>query len=104
MYGTVVSGAAGYFVILVSNYHIFKKYSDVKFKFSDIFIKPLLCSVASFFAANAVLGSVFGDNGDLFDFVVLSTVYLIFFTLTCILSKLVTFSEIKFMQTSKKMA
>ncbi len=54
------------------------------------------------FAANAVLGSVFGDNGALLNFVVLSTVYLIFFTFGCILTKLVTFSEIKFMQSSKK--
>ncbi len=104
IYGTIVSGAAGYLVILVSNYWIYKKYSEVKLKFSDIFIKPLICSAASFFAANAVLGSVFGDNGALLNFVVLSTVYLIFFTFGCILTKLVTFSEIKFMQSSKKMA
>ena len=104
IYGTVVSGAAGYLVILVANYRIFKKYSEVKFKFTDIFIKPLICSAISFFAANAVLGSVFGDNGALLNFVVLSTVYLIFFTLCCVLSKLVTFSEIKFMQSGKKMA
>nr|MDE6751699.1 polysaccharide biosynthesis C-terminal domain-containing protein [Eubacterium sp.] len=104
IYGTIVSGAAGYLVILVSNYRIYKKYSEVKLKFSDIFIKPLICSAASFFAANAVLGSVFGDNGALLNFVVLSTVYLIFFTFSCVLSKLVTFSEIKFMQSSKKMA
>ncbi len=95
IYGTIVSGAAGYLVILVSNYRIYKKYSEVKLKFSDIFIKPLICSAASFFAANAVLGSVFGDNGALLNFVVLSTVYLIFFTFGCILTKLVTFSEIK---------
>ena len=104
IYGTIVSGAAGYLVILVSNYRIYKKYSEVKLKFSDIFIKPMICSAASFFAANAVLGSVFGDNGALLNFVVLSTVYLIFFTFGCILTKLVTFSEIKFMQSSKKMA
>jgi len=104
IYGTIVSGAAGYLVILVSNYRIYKKYSEVKLKFSDIFIKPLICSAASFFAANAVLGSVFGDNGALLNLVVLSTVYLIFFTFGCILTKLVTFSEIKFMQSSKKMA
>ncbi|MDE5671280.1 MAG: oligosaccharide flippase family protein [Eubacterium sp.] len=104
IYGTVASGAAGYLVILVSNYRIYKKYSEVKLKFSDVFIKPLICSAASFFAANAVLASVFGDNGALLNFVVLSTVYLIFFTFGCILSKLVTFSEIKFMQSSKKMA
>ncbi len=104
IYGTIVSGAAGYLVILVSNYRIYKKYSEVKLKFSDIFIKPLICSAASFFAANAVLGSVFGDNGALLNFVVLSTVYLIFFTFGCILTKLVTLSEIKFMQSSKKMA
>ncbi len=104
IYGTIASGAAGYLVILVSNYRIYKKYSEVKLKFSDIFIKPLICSATSFFAANAVLGSVFGDNGALLNFVVLSTVYLIFFTFGCILTKLVTFSEIKFMQSSKKMA
>lgn len=48
IYGTIVSGAAGYLVILVSNYRIYKKYSEVKLKFSDIFIKPLVCSAASF--------------------------------------------------------
>ncbi|MDE6412691.1 MAG: polysaccharide biosynthesis C-terminal domain-containing protein [Eubacterium sp.] len=104
LYGTVVSGAAGYFVILASNYYIFKKHSGVKFKFSDIFIKPIICSVLSFLAANVVLGSVFSASGSLLNFVVLSTVYFIFFTLSCILSKLITFSEIKFIQSSKKMA
>ncbi len=37
IYGTIVSGAAGYLVILVSNYRIYKKYSEVKLKFSGYF-------------------------------------------------------------------
>jgi len=78
LYGTVVSGAVGYLVILISNLYIFRKYSDVKYKLSDLFFKPLFCSAVSFFA--------------------------ILFTLLCILSKLITFSEIKFLQTSKKLA
>ena len=104
LYGTVVSGAAGYFVIFVFNLYIFKKYSEVRIKLSDIFFKPLACSLVSFFAANAVLNSIFGDNGSVLNFVILSASYLILFTLSCILSKLVTFSEIKFMQTGKKSA
>lgn len=104
LYGTVVSGAAGYLVILISNLFIFKKYSDIKYKYSDLLSKPLVCSLIAFFIASAVLKSIFGDNGTILNFVVLSSAYLISFTLMCILSKLITFSEIKFMQTSKKLA
>ena len=104
LYGTVVSGAVGYLVILISNLYIFRKYSDVKYKLSDLFFKPLFCSAVSFFASKMVLNSIFGDYGHLFNLVVLSGIYIILFTLLCILSKLITFSEIKFLQTSKKLA
>ena len=104
LYGAVISGAAGYFVILVSNLYIFKKYSEIKYKLSDMFIKPLLCSILSFFVSRVMLDSIFGDNGYVLNFVVLSGIYLTFFAVACILSKLITFSEIKFLHISKKMA
>lgn len=104
LYGTVISGAVGYSVILISNLHIFKKYSEVKYRYSDLFFKPLLCSAVSYFVSKAVMNSIFGDNGTIFNFVVLGSIYLTLFTTTCILSKLITFSEIKFMQSSKKLA
>ena len=104
LYGAIVSGAAGYFVILAANLYIFKKYSDIKYKISDLFFKPVLCSVFSFFVSRVMLESIFGDNGFVLNFVVLSGIYSIFFALSCLLSKLITFSEIKFLQISKKMA
>lgn len=104
LYGTVISGAVGYLIISISNLYIFKKYSDVKYKYSDLLIKPLFCSAAAFFGSNAVMNSIFGDNGTMLNFVVLSGVYFLLFTLMCILSKLITFSEIKFMQINKKLA
>lgn len=104
LYGTVISGAVGYLVITVSNLYIFKKYADIKYKYSDFLFKPLLCSAAAFFGANAVAGSVFGNYGTVLNFVILSITFIILFTFMCIMSKLITFSEIKFMQISKKLA
>lgn len=104
LYGAVISGAAGYLVILVSNLYIFKKYSDVKYKISDLLFKPLLCAAGAFIVAKLMLKSVFGENGYVLDFVILSGIYLLFFTIVSILSKLITFSELKFLQTSKKLA
>lgn len=104
LYGAVISGAAGYLVILAANLYIFGKYSRTKYKISDLLFKPLFCSVGAFAVARLMQKNVFGENGYVLDFVILSGIYLLFFTIVCILSKLITFSEIKFLQSSKKMA
>lgn len=104
LYGTVVSGAAGYLVILISNMIIYSRYSGVKFKPSVLFFKPFICSAVSFAAAKMIFSSLFHEGADIFDFAVMSGIYLILFTILILLSKLITFSEIKILQYSKKMA
>ncbi len=104
LYGTVVSGAAGYLVILISNLIIFSRYSGVSFKVSLLFFKPLLCCSVSFAAAKIIFSSLFDEAGDLFNFTVLSGIYIFMFTIMTLLSKTITFSEIKILQYSKKLA
>ena len=98
IYGAAVADAAAYTVILVSNLYIFKKYSGIKYTFSQMLIKPALCSCAAFFGAKTVYSSLFSFQGNLLNFLVLSTLFGFIFTVGLVLSKTVNFSEFKFLQ------
>lgn len=104
LYGAVISGAAGYFVILVSNLYILKKYTGIKYNFSLLIVRPALCSVFSFFASRIVFFGLFQTENVFITFILFSAVYLTFFTLSLILSKTISFSELKFLQYCKKTA
>lgn len=104
LYGTVISGAVGYAVILVSNLYIFKKYSGINYKSSMIIFKPLLCSVLSYFATKIFFDSFFVIDNIFIGFVTISALYFIMLTFLLLLSKTIGFSELKFLYDCKKTA
>ena len=102
VYGTVVSGAVGYFVILVCNMIILKKETCIRYDKLNIIFKPVFCSLLSYFFTKAVFCSVFTDMGDILNLLVISAIFVVFFTGLLILSKTIKFSEIKFLKYCKK--
>lgn len=102
IYGTVMSGAVGYFVITVCNMAIFKRHTGVKYDYLTIIIKPLICSFLSYFFTKIIFAGIFTDMGDILNLAVISSVFVIIFTFSLILSKTICFSEIKFLKYCKK--
>lgn len=102
IYGTVLSGAVGYLVIMVCNMVIFKKYTGVKYDYLNIVIKPFICSLFSYFFAKMIFSGIFTDMGDILNLTVISALFAVIFTILLILSKTICFSEIKFLKYCKK--
>lgn len=102
IYGTVASGTAGYLVILVCNMVILRRSAGVKYDKINIFMKPVFCSLLSYFFTKAVFCSVFIDMGDVINLITISAIFVIILTILLILSKTIEFSEIKFLKYCKK--
>ncbi len=102
IYGTVVSGAVGYLIICVCNSVILKKYSGIKFNYFKLIVMPLVCSFFSFFITQFVFRGLFSGLNNFACFVTLSAIFVVCFTVLLILSKTIEFSELKFLQYSKK--
>lgn len=102
IYGTVLSGAAGYLVIMVCNMLILKKYTGIKYENLNMIFKPALCSLISYFFTNTIFVSIFTDMGDILNLMVKSSMFIIIFTSSLIMSKTICFSEVKFLKYCKK--
>ena len=102
IYGTLLSGAVGYLVIMVCNMVIFKKHTGVKYDNLNIIVKPLICSLLSYFFTKMIFVSIFTDMGDILNLTVISALFVTIFTISLILSKTIRFSEIKFLKYCKK--
>lgn len=104
IYGAVISGAAGYFIILVSNMYIFKKYSGIKYKLSLVIFKPLLCTLFAYMLSNVMLNNLFTTENNMLDFIIASAIYFATFTVSIVLSNTIGFSELKSLYNYKKSA
>lgn len=102
IYGTVLSGAVGYFVIMVCNMMIFKKHTGVKYDNLNIILKPAVCSLFSYFFTKMIFASIFTDMGDILNLAVISALFVTMLTTFLILSGTIRFSEIKFLKYCKK--
>jgi stage V sporulation protein B len=98
IFGAAVADAAAYLIILISNLYIFGKYSGIKYQFSQMLLKPALCSLAAFFGSRMIFSALFDFQGNLLKFLVFSTVFGVIFTAGLILSKTIKFSEFKILQ------
>lgn len=101
IYGTVVSGAAGYFVVLICNMIILKRHTGIKYDKFNMILKPFVCALFSYIFTKMMFTSIFGDVGALLNFIVLSVIFVAMFTFLLILSKTIEFSEIKFLKYCK---
>ena len=98
IFGAAVADAAAYLIILISNLYIFGKYSGIKYQFSQMLLKPALCSLAAFFGSRMIFSALFDFQGNLLKFLVFSTVFGVIFTAGLFLSKTIKFSEFKILQ------
>jgi len=80
---------------------ILKRHKGMKYDKLNIILKPLVCALFSYAFTKMMLDSVFGDMGALLNFVVLSVIFVVIFTILLILSKTIAFSEIKFLKYCK---
>lgn len=63
LFGSVISGAVGYFIMAVWNICIARKYSKTKFRFADVIIKPLLLTVVSYMVCeHFIFNHIFLEN------------------------------------------
>ncbi len=96
--GAAIADAVSYAVILVSNLYIFRKYSGVKYNYLQMLIKPAVCSFAAFFGAKIIYSAVFTSSGNLLNFLVITALFGILFTVGIVLSKTINFSEFKILR------
>lgn len=104
IYGNVAADAAAYTVILAANLFLLAKYAGVKFTVFRSFILPCACCLVSYFVAIFIYGSLFSGGGMLRRFVLLGIIYAFCAVSLTILSKTVSFSEIKSFANGKKTA
>ncbi len=94
MYGAVISGAVGYFLLFVINFSISKRLSGVRLSIFTILLKPLFIAVSEYFAVFYLSNYInfFKNNliNLLIELVVFSTIYYIL----CILLKALNLKEI----------
>lgn len=96
--GTAFSNFAGFLIILVWNMITIKKYTHAKFKISDIFIKPIICAVLTYFTVLSLKNTIFADFGTLTVFVLSVSVCLLLFFALLFLLKCVSSEEIKLLK------
>lgn len=104
IFGAVISGAAGYLIILVSNLYIYQKYSNIKYKISLLVFKPLLCTFLAYMLSEIMFKNMLVTNNMYIDFIILSALYLAIFTVSIVLSNTIGFSELKSFRNYKNLA
>lgn len=102
--GTVVSGAAGYFLLFVMNARIARRVSGVKFDIKNIVIKPLFVSFFAYFIS--VFVTVFIKTGDnlIFNLLIKLALFGGIYCILCFFVKLLNFKQIFCVLKYKKMA
>ncbi|MBR3150083.1 MAG: oligosaccharide flippase family protein [Eubacterium sp.] len=86
LFGGVISGAVGYFVMCVWNLLIVRKYSKTKFDFKNVLLKPMIISVLTFVFSTKVYNLIdFGQN-QLNNLLIKSSICGVLFCMLCFLT------------------
>lgn len=96
--GTAFSNFAGFLIILIWNMITIRKYTHARFKISDIFVKPVICAVLTYFTVLSLKNTLFADFGSLTVFVLSVLVCLLLFFILLFLLKCVSSKEIKLLK------
>ena len=102
--GSVISGAAGYFIIFLWNTGVIKKYSGVKISFKDSYLKPALVGAFSYILSIYALPSINLSNSLLINLLMKVLLFAVIYCILCFLFKVLNFKEIFCVLKSKKMA
>jgi O-antigen/teichoic acid export membrane protein len=104
LFGSVISGAAGYFVMLIWNTAIIKKQTAVKIKSRDAYIKPVFVSILSYFLLKFVFEKINFLSTAPINLLIKTALSGLIYCILCFLFKLLNFKEIFCVLKSKKMA
>lgn len=104
IYGNIIADATAYLIILAANLFLLAKHTGVKLNLFGFFVMPGVCCLASYFASEFIYDALFSDFGIINRFFLLGIIYVVCAVLLTILSKTVSFSEIKALAISKKTA
>ncbi len=92
---TAISNFAGFFIILVWNMITISKKTNAKFNIFQIFLKPVLCGIVTYFATDYIKLSFYGEAFRLSVFVQCILICLLLFAFLLIITKSISLKEIK---------
>ncbi len=104
LYGAVISGAAGYFVLFICNFYISKKLSKVKMTPVKSLVKPVIIGFSAYFLTSFVYDYINITKNLFFNLLIGLSVFTIIYYILCIFLKAVDFKEIFCVFNFKKMA
>ena len=94
LYGAVISGAVGYFIIMVWNMIIVKKAAGIKISLSSIFLKPLTVALLSLLLWQSVNNAVKITALPIYILLIKMAIFVIIFILLCFLCGLLKIKDI----------
>lgn len=94
LFGSVISGAVGYFIMAVWNIGIAKKYSKTKFAFFTVLVRPLLATVISYFLCDfLVFNHNFSENF-FYNLLIKGLICVAVFCILCVAFKIVELKDL----------
>ena len=102
LYGAVISGAVGYFVMAVWNIFIVKKYSKTKFELKNAVVKPVLIGTIMYFSLPWLYNSVEVGQNFFINLLIKIAICFALFCILCFLFKCVKFRDFFCAINSKK--
>ena len=93
--GAAVSNFFGFLVITIWNMIIIKKKTKARFSMTDIFIKPIICCVLTYFLTYAVRGSLFSGMSQWLSFGLTLSVFVITISFLMFALKCISLRELK---------
>ena len=94
LYSAVISGAVGYFIIMVWNMIIVKKAAGIKISLSSIFLKPLTVALLSLLLWQSVNNAVKITALPIYILLIKMAIFVIIFILLCFLCGLLKIKDI----------
>lgn len=92
--GSVISGAAGYFVMWIWNVRIVCKVTKTKFDILNVVIKPLMVAVVTYFCSNIIYSNISLNCNILIKLLIEIAIYCTIFCILCFMCKVLKISEI----------
>ena len=94
LFGAVISGAVGYFIMAVWNILIVKKFTKTKFSLKNVFIKPTIIALILYFVISNLTKLVEIYENPLINLLIDFTICIVLFCMLCFLFKSLKFDDI----------
>ncbi|MCR5207402.1 MAG: polysaccharide biosynthesis C-terminal domain-containing protein [Eubacterium sp.] len=104
LYGAVISGACGYFLIFALNARVADRTASVKFDVKNILLKPIFATFVAYFAAQKLYTYIDFVNSTVFNLLIKTAVFGAIYCILCFFVKMLNFKQIFCGSKNKKMA